>query len=60
MSPEAKVRDSGLWNKEYVFGEYDRKFLDVMEQYVDALVGRSVEDPLARSHVDARIAHKLK
>lgn len=36
LSTEAKIRDSGLWNKKDVFGEYDPKFLDLMERYVDA------------------------
>jgi hypothetical protein len=36
LSEDAKIRDSGLWNKDYVFGEYDPRFLDVMEQHVHA------------------------
>lgn len=30
FSPQSRIRESGLWNKDYVFGEYDRAFLDVM------------------------------
>jgi hypothetical protein len=36
LSSETKIRESGLWNKDHVFGNYDPTFLDLMEQRVDA------------------------
>jgi hypothetical protein len=42
LSPERKIQESGLWNKDYVFEEYDPKFLDLMEQRVDAHCQKAV------------------
>jgi hypothetical protein len=38
-SPSASIRDSGLWNVNYVGEEYDAEFLKVLESYVNATLG---------------------
>jgi hypothetical protein len=38
-SPHKAIRDSGLWNVNYVSGQYAPEFLDVFEQYVEAASG---------------------
>jgi len=35
-SPE--IRSSGIWNIDHVFTKYDTRFLNVLEQYVDATI----------------------
>jgi hypothetical protein len=39
-SPHSAIRQSGLWNVNYVSGGYASEFLDVFEQYVDISEGR--------------------
>ncbi len=37
-SPHAAIRRHGLWNLDHVGTGYDRRFLDVLETYVDAIL----------------------
>jgi hypothetical protein len=40
FSPHSTIRQSGMWNVNYVSGAYAKEFLDVFEQYVEIAEGR--------------------
>src|SRR5258708_36683055 len=40
FSTSSEIRNSGLWNKDFIALQYDHHFLDVMEAYVQAALGR--------------------
>jgi hypothetical protein len=42
-SPEPEIRGSGLWNKQHVGSPYDRRFIDILEGYVQITVGKKPE-----------------
>lgn len=46
-STRPSITESGLWNVDHVTDEYDPRFLDVFERYVDATVG-AVDPPEGR------------
>lgn len=39
-SPRASIRESGLWNLNYIGDDYDPNFLDLLQFYVDVTIGR--------------------
>lgn len=41
QSPTREIRESGLWNVNHVLEEYDARFLDVLEAYVESTLGIS-------------------
>ena len=41
FSARETIRDSGLWNVNYVNDEYDPRFLETMAAYVDVTLGRA-------------------
>jgi Family of unknown function (DUF6884) len=44
-SPRDAIRRSGLWNLDYIGCGYDRRFLDVLETYVDVTLGQKPPQP---------------
>ena len=40
-SPRKEIADSGLWNLNYLGFSYDRRVLDILEEYVQITVGHS-------------------
>ena len=39
-SPDARIRDSGLWNLDFLSYQYSSDFLDVLDEYVQITTGR--------------------
>lgn len=47
FSPDQRIRDSGLWNLDFLRYSYNSKFLDVLDEYVRITVGE--KPPPSRS-----------